>query len=430
MSVHSQEYDVVGIGFGPANLAIAIALEEQSDLQGLRYCFLEKQPRFEWHGGMLLEGTRMQVSFLKDLATLRNPASRFTFVNYLHDNHRLDSFINMGTFFPTRVEYNDYMRWSADQFQERVHYGQEVIAIEPVEQGGEVEWVRIRSRNADGSEKEIFTRNLVIGIGGYPKIPAVFAGKMGDNMVHSSRYKHEYERFGRHETPRIAVIGAGQSAAEIYLDLMDQYPDGKMDLVSRSRALHPADDSAFVNEIFDPAFTDTIYSRPESERQDFLKRFSQTNYAVVDLAEIEQIYERLYLQKVTGKVQHRFLSNRDIVGVQNDGTRVLLTLRNKDTGVEQTEVYDGVVLATGYNRNGHEELLSPMADWMSEQGVERCYRLPMAPGCHANVFLQGCCEETHGLSDTLLSILAVRSQEVVDALIERQRRPAATACAS
>lgn len=430
MSVHSQEYDVVGIGFGPANLAIAIALEEQAELDGLRYCFLEKQPRFEWHGGMLLEGTRMQVSFLKDLATLRNPASRFTFVNYLHDQRRLDSFINMGTFFPTRVEYNDYMRWAADQFSNRVHYGQEVIAIEPVEQGGEVEWVRIRSRQADGSETEVFTRNLVIGIGGYPRIPAVFAGKMDQNMVHSSRYKHEYERFGRHESPRIAVIGAGQSAAEIYLDLMNQYPHGKMDMVTRGRALHPADDSAFVNEIFDPAFTDTIYGRPEAERKDFLQRFSQTNYAVVDLAEIEQIYERLYLQKITGKEQHRFLSNRDIVAVHNDGKIVSLTLRNKDTGQEQVEEYDGVVLATGYNRDGHERLLAPMADWLSSQGVERCYRLPMAEGCHANVFLQGCCEETHGLSDTLLSVLAVRSQEVVDALLRRENRPAATACAS
>jgi L-ornithine N5-oxygenase len=46
------------------------------------------------------------------------------------------------------------------------------------------------------------------------------------------------------------------------------------------------------------------------------------------------------------------------------------------------------------------------------------------------VFLQGCCEETHGLSDTLLSVLAVRSQEVVDALLRREKRPAAAACAS
>ena len=49
MSVHTQEYDVVGIGFGPANLAIAIALQEQAELDDLQYCFLEKQPRFEWH---------------------------------------------------------------------------------------------------------------------------------------------------------------------------------------------------------------------------------------------------------------------------------------------------------------------------------------------------------------------------------------------
>ena len=130
------------------------------------------------------------------------------------------------------------------------------------------------------------------------------------------------------------------------------------------------------------------------------------------------------------QVQHRYLSNRDIVAVVNDGKTVQMTLRDKDTGVEQVEEYDGVVLATGYNRDGHERLLAPMADWLSPQGIERCYRLPMAEGCHANVFLQGCCEETHGLSDTLLSVLAVRSQEVVDALLRREKRPAAAACAS
>ena len=76
MSIETLEYDVIGLGFGPANLAIAVALEEDRRVRenGLRYCFLEKKQAFEWHGGMLLDDSRMQISFLKDLATLRNPS--------------------------------------------------------------------------------------------------------------------------------------------------------------------------------------------------------------------------------------------------------------------------------------------------------------------------------------------------------------------
>ena len=33
---------------------------------------------------MLLEDATMQVSFLKDLVTLRNPASEYGFLSYLH----------------------------------------------------------------------------------------------------------------------------------------------------------------------------------------------------------------------------------------------------------------------------------------------------------------------------------------------------------
>ena len=120
MSIETLEYDVIGLGFGPANLAIAVTLEEDRRVRenGLRYCFLEKKQAFEWHGGMLLDDSRMQISFLKDLATLRNPSSRYTFVNYLHQKRRLEAFINISTFTPSRLEYNDYLGWAAGHFAE------------------------------------------------------------------------------------------------------------------------------------------------------------------------------------------------------------------------------------------------------------------------------------------------------------------------
>ena len=67
-------HDLIGVGFGPSNLALAIALQEgQPQTGAIDALFLEKQPHFAWHGDMMLDGTHMQISFLKDLATLRNP---------------------------------------------------------------------------------------------------------------------------------------------------------------------------------------------------------------------------------------------------------------------------------------------------------------------------------------------------------------------
>jgi len=88
-------HDVVGVGFGPSNLALAIALAEGAgDAGGVSARFVERQPRFGWHRGMLLEDATMQISYLKDLVTLRDPRSRFSFLSYLHAHDRLPDFIN------------------------------------------------------------------------------------------------------------------------------------------------------------------------------------------------------------------------------------------------------------------------------------------------------------------------------------------------
>ena len=60
---------------------------------------------------MLLPGARMQIPFLKDLVTLRNANSDFTFVNYLSERERLVDFIGRHTLFPSRLEFHDYLEW-------------------------------------------------------------------------------------------------------------------------------------------------------------------------------------------------------------------------------------------------------------------------------------------------------------------------------
>ncbi|EHF09417.1 hypothetical protein HMPREF1030_05614 [Pseudomonas aeruginosa] len=173
-------HDLIGVGFGPSNIALAIALQERAQAQGaLEVLFLDKQGDYRWHGNTLVSQSELQISFLKDLVSLRNPTSPYSFVNYLHKHDRLVDFINLGTFYPCRMEFNDYLRWVASHFQEQSRYGEEVLRIEPMLSAGQVEALRVISRNADGEELVRTTRALVVSPGGTPRIPQVFRARQG-----------------------------------------------------------------------------------------------------------------------------------------------------------------------------------------------------------------------------------------------------------
>jgi len=415
-------HDLIGIGFGPSNVALAIALDEKRHGgKPLDALFIERQPRFAWHPHMLLDQAHMQISFLKDLATLRNPTSRFTFVNYLHEQGRLTDFINLKSFFPSRHEFNDYLGWAANQFEDACRYGEEVFEVLPETQGGEVSLLRVRSRSEGGRVQERLARNLVVSIGGTPNIPESFRALRGDGRVfHSSSYLKDMARHP--QARRFAVLGAGQGAAEIFMDLQGRAGGLQVDLVMRARSIRPSDDSPFVNEVFNADFTDYMFSRASDERAALLDEFSQTNYAVADLDLIQQIFKVFYDQKVARGTRLRMLRQHDVRAVRAASDGVHLTLLDQDAGRESTVRYDAVVLATGYARDQHKDLLLPLAPHLGDYDVDRYYRLKTTPDFHPGIYLQGACEDSHGLSDTLLSVTSVRTGEIGNALLAAQSR--------
>jgi len=421
MGIFAVEHDFIGVGFGPSNLAIALAMEEsvQPRQKNVNCCFIEKKPGFVWHGSMLLEGSDMQVSFLKDLATLRDPTSRYTFINYLHKKGRLKEFINLKSFFPSRIEYNDYLQWVAGHFDHCCHYGEEVVELEPVREGSQVTRLRVHSRGADGRMQARLTRNLVFGIGGVPAVPAAFDGLRDARVFHSAHYLERLDALVKSQgvPRRIAVIGGAQSAAEVYLDLIGRFGEAAVTLIPRGEVLLPADDSPFVNEIFHPQFTDLIYNQPHDLRRATLQRFRSTNYSVVDLDLIERIYRLLYEQRVCGVQRHQLWPGKEVTEVRATAGGIDLALRQLAGGAQAHAEFDAVVLATGYRRDDHKRLLAGVAEHIDGYAVARDYRLRTGEAFLPRIYLQGCCEDSHGLSDTLLSVLAVRSVEILDALL-------------
>ena len=238
------QYDLVCIGFGPASLAIAIALHDRA--VDARVLYIEKQRSFIWHAGMLLPNARMQISFLKDLVTLRDPTSKFTFINYLKSKNRLVAFTNLSTFLPLREEYNDYMSWCASHFEDDVQYGYETTSVKAVNNdNGPIETWQITSKNTETDQSNIITaRNVVIAIGGKPKIPIAITG-LESHIVHSSSYSVAIPQIlkATSKPHSVAVVGGGQSSAEIFNDLQTRYPNSSVSLFAGASALKPSDDS-------------------------------------------------------------------------------------------------------------------------------------------------------------------------------------------
>jgi L-ornithine N5-oxygenase len=146
------------------------------------------------------------------------------------------------------MEFEDYMRWCANSFDDVVAYGQEAVAIVPEATDpntGKVESFIVRSRNIKtGDIVTRRSRHVVIAVGGKPKIPSPFP-QHNHRVLHSSAYCTSVPKILKDpsDSYHIAVIGSGQSAAEIFQDLQKRYPSSRTKLIIRDTALRPSDDS-------------------------------------------------------------------------------------------------------------------------------------------------------------------------------------------
>jgi L-ornithine N5-oxygenase len=420
-------YDVVGIGFGPSNLSLAIALEEarvKDPEHAVSALFLERQPSFGWHRNMLLPSATMQISFLKDLVTFRNPTSTFSFIAYLHASGRLPQFVNNQDFFPTRAEFHQYLEWAQARVADRIAYGSEVtsIALPPGTdaQGAD----RLRLEVADGTGRTgrvVEARNVVISTGLVPSMPA--GAERDERVWHSSEFLEKYRGTDPAALRRVAVVGAGQSAAEITRFLYDELPHAEVWAVIPSYGYSVADDTPFANQIFDPGAVDDYFGTDRT-REAFWRYHRNTNYSVVDDEVIRALYRRSYDDEVRGVRRLRFLNLSRVTGVKRLGAETRVSLQvGPDAEVRELD-FDALVCATGYDTMEPTRLLGDLdrhclRDEAHRYRVERDYRVATAPELRCGIYLQGGTEHTHGLTSSLLSNIAVRSGEIAGSIIGR-----------
>lgn len=413
-------FDVIGIGFGPSNLSLAVCAREID--AGCTNLFFERNSRIQWHPGMLFDGSRMQISFLKDIVSLRNPSSPYTFLQYLKAQGRLEHFVNLNQFRPTRLEYQDYLRWVASHFSDHVRYDTSVRRVTPVAAvAGSFSFFQIEVANLVTRETSVyFAKNVVYAAGGRPhKRPSGTGEATG--VFHSSEFLPRFPTlFADQAKPYVfAVAGAGQSAGEVAGYLLDRYEQAQIHLLIPGHALRPTDNSPFVNEQFYQQSADDFYGFSEEKRTALLHELRNTNYGSIREDLLDHLYNTAYLDSVKGR-QRLFVHTCSTLGrVDKDNDSLRAKIEDRFGGPGWELQCDGIVLATGYDRCLDPEIFADVLPLIvkNESGnitLSRNCRVKTSPELIAGIYVQGYGETVFGLGDTLLSLLPFRSKEIFD----------------
>ncbi|HEX7063890.1 MAG TPA: lysine N(6)-hydroxylase/L-ornithine N(5)-oxygenase family protein [Bacillales bacterium] len=413
--------DVIGVGLGPFNLGLAALLQGVPDVDGL---FFEQKPAFNWHPGMLIEGTTLQVPFLADLVTMADATSPYSFLNYLQENNRLYHFYFLERFHIPRREYNDYCQWVAGQLN-GCRFGKRVDNIKRGEEYFEVD---VYDAKQDVVE-QFYSKHLVIGVGTVPTMPDAFQGPSAEDIFHSADFLDHQERCRRAKS--IAVVGSGQSAAEVFLTLLkDQTAYGyRLDWLTRSKGFFPMEYSKLGLEHFSPDYTNYFFNLPK-EKRDAVFPQQDLLYKGIDTDTIAEIYDLLYERSIGG-------ASPDVcLQAMTEVTRI--HEKPGDSGFE-LELYqwqqeqrftlesDIVIAGTGYRQHVPECLsgLHSLIRWdeFGRYVVNKDYTLSLNEQGSNHIFVQNGELHTHGVGAPDLGLGAHRNAVIINKLAGRDVYP-------
>ncbi len=423
---NEKTYDVIGIGFGPANIALAIGLEEiENDLEVL---FLEKRSKATWQPSMLFPDSDIQNHPLRDLVTPRNPRSKYTFTNFLFEKGRLFEHLNLGMNFPFRIEYEQYVRWVAAYFDHLVAYNTEISSIDLIEDelGNGTGYKLI-----DNNNNSYYCKQLVIAPGRTPNIPTVFQSAKSDDIIHLNDYLPTISRkFEEGNLNRIAVVGGSQSAIEIMLHANANYPGIQITGFCNPYGYKMKDVSPFTGEVYFPEFAELFYKVDKSTKRRLINDLHHTNYSAADADVLDQLYRVIYQQKITDS-QSIFIHRSSNITSVTAAERLNIHFEKVESKEELTEEIDLLILATGFKNFGtqiNEESYHSIFHGIKEHmhfDEESCldvnfdYSVKMKPHVapYAKCIVNGLCESSHGMGDAgSFSLLSLRAEAIVKAL--------------
>jgi lysine N6-hydroxylase len=412
------ERDLIGVGAGPANLSLAslLATARERGLTSTTATFFECEATVFWHLLQMFPGSLMQTEFYRDLVTPIDPTSKFSFLNYLKAQARLDQFFCSSTIYPTRREFEDYFRWVAGQIGEVV-FGVEVNCVD-----------YDATRNVFVVDAETQgrceTKHIVFGCGARPR--SGVEGSRSDRIVDVSKL---LGFIFPESLSRILVVGGGQSAAECLNYLLDQFSERpvRIDWVTSETSFRALDTSNFSRETFSTAYAQ-MFSSLNSEAREKINRDDKSVANGMTPLYAQMLYQRLYRFRhlppsdKARPVVH-VQANTEVVEAREAPAGVSVTAHVVSTGKTDVVVYDCVILCTGLDDETilESSIIGPELRGRLHKNQDRDgYAVTWDGPPDRMIFVQSQNKATHGLGDTSFVTAVGRNAAILNSIAGRE----------
>lgn len=419
MKSDTNIYDIAGIGIGPFNLGLAALTQP---LKKINTIFLEQKSEFNWHEGMLIPGSTLQVSYLADLVTLADPSSKFSYLNFLRSHNRLIQFGVHEQGYITRSEYNRYCRWVCKQLSNLI-FGYKVEYIH-YDQNQDIFIISCYNKN-NNTTQTIKARKLVVGIGSQPFLPCNAKDYLCDKVLHAADYMYRRPEIAK--SKNVVLIGSGQSAAEIFYDLLYQLNTIETPLhwYTRSDRFYAMEHSKLNYEMTSPDYIDFFYGLERGEKARLLKS-QATLYKGINHQLINAIYDRLYslFTEEYDKQQIKIQAHAELISIgRGEDASYNLSFYHNAMHKKFTADAAAIILATGYTSRvpdflgSLENIIKRNADGSLQ--IKRNYSLDDTN----RIFIQNAELHTHGFNAPDLGLGAYRNAVIINTILGEDHYP-------
>ena len=411
-------FDLVGIGAGPFNLSLGILLKDTA----LKSLFLDKKTDFFWHPGMKLKFATIQNSNLKDLISLVKPTSEYSFFNFLYETGRLESHIIANFSFTLRWEYEQYLQWVISKL-DTVRMGNEVKHIKECEEGFEIIL-------KNDSQKPIFAKNISVALGVKPLIPEFLENNLSERIFHNSEYQFHSKKGAKN----ILIVGGGQSALEIIIDLFNDKNNDieSITMVYREPFTHQMEDSQFAEDkIYTEMGLSNFYKLPSELKENLNKQYRFASDGASPHT-IEEVYQMLYANrysKIGKQIKFNIYSECSVCDVTetDKDLDIKVAIENIYSKNQKIISADMIILATGYKQYFPKEIFSD--EILSKIKKDNNYNVCISEDYSlkyegkGKIFYLNGGKHTHGVVDPNLSLNASRARKIVLSLDKTFPKP-------